>query len=268
MSKYTDVKIENEFILSLTNSELKLFELEQKFKKLYCMKKYDKLNQLGLKVILKSKLKLSYKVVEGLKGKKVALEILAILITLGARKKPFSINELYKFGFKKTSIYESVNILEKMGLISYQNQMIKVNKKSLEERGQNQIIFSGKKRWMIFLLFGFNYLEMFNILSWKAKKEKLAKKENICSYHNCFTSACGCGKKILLQNNYFSNWSRVFVFTCLKKLVSLFGQKMNKVFRTIKSWKWFENGKNYYFDSNGKFRFEFKSERFLLLNIF
>ncbi|WP_129687641.1 MAGa4850 family ICE element protein [Mycoplasmopsis bovigenitalium] len=79
---------------------------------------------------------------------------------------------------------------------------------------------------------------------------------------------CGCGKKVIIQNKYFAGENRHFIYSCFKKLTYIFDKEMKDVFKTVKSWKWFANGRNYYFDARGKFCFEFKSERYLLLNIF
>lgn len=268
MSVWTDLKINEEFMHSLSSNELKSFWFNEKFEMLYANKKYDRLNLRGIKIISKTKLKLSQKLVNVLRGKKIAVEVLAILKSLGGRKKWVLVNKLFAFGFKKSSVYSTLKFLRNLGLIFLENQMIKMTEKVIDSNDKNCLIISGSKRWKIFLLFGLNTLEIFNTLCWKARASKLAKNDTFCTAHKCFKNDCMCGNKILLQNKYFMQWSRYFIYSSFKKIVNIFNKKMSDVFKTIKSWKWFNNGKNYFFDINKKFCFEFQSERYLILNIF
>lgn len=269
MGAYSNLQIEDEYLRSLTSGELRNFWFEEKFEKLYRERKYAKLNFQGLKLISNTKLKLSQELVKVLLGKKIAVEILAILKALGGVKKWISLTKLFKYGLKKSSVYSVVKFLIENGLILYCNQMLKLAPRIVDSRSKKTLMISGKKCWFIFLLYGLSVVKIFRILNWKAKAEKLAKKDAICNYHNrLYKRECGCGKKVIIQNKYFAGENRHFIYSCFKKLTYIFDKEMKDVFKTVKSWKWFANGRNYYFDARGKFCFEFKSERYLLLNIF
>ncbi|VEU60726.1 Uncharacterised protein [Mycoplasmopsis bovigenitalium] len=125
MSAIDNIQIENEYLNSLTSGELRNFWFEEKFKKLYRERKYAKLNFQGLKLISNTKLKLSQELVKVLLGKKIAVEILAILKALGGVKKWISLTKLFKYGLKKSSVYSVIKFLIENGLILYCNQMLK-----------------------------------------------------------------------------------------------------------------------------------------------
>ena len=179
--------------------EKDLIEIQRQtnWDKNYEKKIYDKLNQKGINLILKSKIVIGESYYQKLKTNKVLLEIFLAIKTL--KKKNLKSLDLLSFGFKKTSVKMAIKKLIELNILDrkiYESfGYLKLIKNSLKKSRENYWFLTGKNTWYIFLLYGLETAILYRINSNKSKAIK--EKKTLHSVNS--------RKKVILQNAYYKN---------------------------------------------------------------
>ncbi|MCE6056802.1 hypothetical protein J7889_04535 [Mycoplasmopsis agalactiae] len=126
--------------------------LDLRFWTQYEKKIYDVLTPNGLKLLFKSKVMVGEKMFNELKNRKVAFELLAIAKQLGARDKFVSIFELEKFGFKRSTLTETIKLMQNLGYLFWDKKgKIKFTNKCWVLPNEQFMKINSCKLWKLFL---------------------------------------------------------------------------------------------------------------------
>nr|WP_233751397.1 hypothetical protein [Mycoplasmopsis agalactiae] len=150
--------------------------LDLRFWTQYEKKIYDVLTPNGLKLLFKSKVMVGEKMFNELKNRKVAFELLAIAKQLGARDKFVSIFELEKFGFKRSTLTETIKLMQNLGYLFWDKKgKIKFTNKCWVLPNEQFMKINSCKLWKLFLNSG-SAMVVWNVFQLLMSKKNSSKK--------------------------------------------------------------------------------------------
>ncbi|MGC7165098.1 MAGa4850 family ICE element protein [Metamycoplasma hominis] len=251
-----EAKLNNDYSL------VDAFERNFNWRKNYSKKIYDKLSDIAISKILKSKIVISESYYQKLKTNKVLLEVFMVIKSFKNEK--IKIIDLINLGFKKTSIKSAIKRLIEIKVLDgefYKKyKLLKLKKIVLKKPKENYWILNGYDALKIFLLNGLSNAILYAINRHKSKQ--LNAKKLHCKINS---------RKVILQNAYYAkfNWSNSKIYLMNKAIANYFGVKYLQMFGILHSQeKKFITIKNEFGYLKIKFNgYKFSTQRYLLMQI-
>ncbi|QKX31204.1 hypothetical protein HU152_03270 [Metamycoplasma hominis] len=217
-----EAKLNNDYSL------VDAYERDLNWRRNYSKKIYDKLSDIAISKILKSKIVISESYYQKLKTNKVLLEVFMVIKSF--KNKKIKIIDLINLGFKKTSIKSAIKRLIEIKVLDgefYKKyKLLKLKKIVLKNPKENYWILNGYDALKIFLLNGLSNAILYAINRHKSKQ--LNAKKLHCKINS---------RKVILQNAYYAkfNWSNSKIYLMNKAIANYFGVEYLQMFGILRS---------------------------------